>query len=434
MTDALIAELAQISALRVISRTSAMMYKGARKPLSEIARDLNVDAVVEGSVTRSVSRVRIAAQLIKAAPEQHLWAKSYEDDLKDILALQREVAGAIAREIKVKLTPQEQERLARAREVNPEAHEAFLKGWFFIHKWTEADTRRGISYFEQGIEIDPSYALSYAGLARAYFYLIRFRWTSPKEGYPRVKAEATKALEIDEMLAEPHVTLASVNLAYDWDWESAERQSKWAIDLNPGYADAHTVYAVYLSAIGRHDEALKEITLAKELDPLSISILQWAGWVLYHARQFDRMIALAQEVINMVPNFGRAHVALGYGLLMRTKYEEAIEACRKAHELIGDNETKATLAVAYAFSGKTDEAKGLLDELEVLSKHEVVSLWDMAKAYIALGDTDRAFESLEKACESRSPHLCCLQVDPMLDPLRLDPRFAALLKKVGFLP
>lgn len=429
MTDALICELAQISALRVISRTSVMQYKETSKPLPEIARELNVDAVVESSVLIVDDEVRITAQLIKAVPEQHLWANSYKNDMKDILLLHSKVAQAIAREIKVKLTPEEQERLASAPQVNPDAHEAYLKGMYFINN---GYIRKGIAYFEQAIEIDPNYALAHSGLAYGYSWLIFDGLISPDEGYQRARAEATRALEIDETLSEAHSRLAWIMFAYDWDWEGAEREFKLAIDLSPGNAEAHLWYAWYLSTMVRHDEAITEVNRAIELNPVSVITLDIAGWIFWHARQYDKMIEQVQEARNLDPNYS-GHYALGYAFLQKMMYEEAILELQKSVDLGGGDGAKAGLAIAYASAGKIEKAKEILDELEK-QENKHLPEWDIAKAYIALGETDQAFKWLEKVYESRSFEMQMLKVDPQLDPLRSDPRFTALLEKVGFEP
>ena len=283
MTEILIAELSKIKALRVISRTSVMQYKDTRKPLSEIAAELGVDAVVEGSVLRADDRVRITVQLIEANPERNLWAEVYDRELRDILTLSSEVTQAIVQEIRATLTPEEKHRLASARPINPEAHEAYLEGRYHWNKRTAESLNKAIEYFQQAVEIDSNYALAYAGLADAYYLLPFAGDKPPREAVPKAKAAAMKALEFDESLAEAHVSLAGAAGAYDWDWLRSEMGFKRAIELNPGYATAHHWYGLYLMRLGRYDEAISEITRAQELDPLSVPINGFAATIYYVA-------------------------------------------------------------------------------------------------------------------------------------------------------
>jgi len=435
MTEALITELSRIKALRVISRTSALRYKDTDMSLPDIARELNVDAVVEGSVLRAGDQVRITAQLIKAEPEQHLWADDYERDLRDILNLHTEVARAIAKEIRIALTPEEETRLASTRSVIPEAHEAYLKGRFYINKWTKESVGRGIEYFEKAIEIDPYYALAHVGLARSYNLLASFDWISPKEGWPKAKAEVIRALEIDETLAEAHVILADVRFMYDWDWESAERDFKRAINLNPGYATAHSFYAGFLLSLGRHQEALKEMQIARELDPLSLSIKRLAVVIFTFSRQYDQAITQIDEILDSDPDHFEAHYWLGWAYKEQSMYDEAIEEFQKALTLSSEGSADSLRAVAgiartYALSGETEKARELLDGLVQMSEQEFITPYIVAKVYLALGKKDQAFEWLEKAYQDRSPYLTTIKVDPEVDQLRADPRFHELLKKM----
>jgi len=432
MTEALITDLAQISALKVISRTSVMQYKGAKKPLPEIANELKVDVVLEGSVQCFGERVKITAQLIEAATDRHLWAKSYERELRDILALQNEVARAVADEIKVKLTPQAQARLTSMRQVNPEAHEAYLKGRYFRNKRTKEGLMKSIEYFEQAIKKDPAYAPAYAGLADSYSVLWGLGYLPPKEAYPKVRAAAMKALEIDSTLAEAHTTLASLSDYYDWDWVAAERGYRHAIALNPSYATAHHWYAYYLMAMGRIQESLAETKRAQELDPLSLIINAALGERLYYARQHDQAMEQCQKTVELDSNFHLAHSYLGLAYEQKGMYKEAIAEFQKAIILSrGSSESVANLGYAYAISGQRGEAQKILDELNVPSKQRYVSPFDIAIIYTGLGEKDRAFEWLEKSYEERSGRLMYLKVKPSFDPLRADPRFTALLKKVG---
>src|SRR5580700_1839157 len=309
MTDELITDLAQISALRVISRTSAMVYKGARKPLPQIARELNVDAVIEGTVLRSGDQVRITAQLIEASTDKHLWSQSYEGELRDTLALQNRVASAIADQIRINLTPQEQAALKSVEVVNPIAYESYLKGRYFWNKRTADELRVALAYFNQAIEQDPKYARSYSGLADTYALLGDWQYAamSPKEAFPKAKAAAIKALELDSSLGEAHNSLAFVLDGFDWDLEAAGREFRQAIELSPGYATAHHWYAWHLSLLGQYDEAIAEMRKAQSLDPLSLIINSDLAELLIMAHSYDESMQQSLNTIEMYPNFALAH-------------------------------------------------------------------------------------------------------------------------------
>jgi len=433
MTEALITDLAQIEALKVISRTSVMHYKGANKPLPEIAKALNVDAVVDGSVQRFGERVKITAQLIEAATDRHLWAKSYERELRDILALQSELARAIANEIQIKLTPQEQARLTSTRQVNPEAHEALLKGLYYWKQFTEKEIKKSIEYFQQAITIDSTYALAYARLAFSYTLLASGNFIPPNEGYPKARIAAMKALEIDEENSEAYAALGFIKHLFDWDWAGAERDYKRAIALNQNNETAHTVYALYLSHVGRHDESIAEMKRAHELDPLSLRISSHLGRRFYLARRYDQAIDQFQKTLEIYPNAVSAHRGIGDCYTQKRIYNDAIAELKKANGLLaGDPETLGALGYTYAISDKKDEARKILDDLKALSQRRYVSPYQMAIVYLGLDDKEQAFQCLEKAYEVRSNDFVgWLKVDPRLDSLRTDPRFTALLKKVG---
>jgi serine/threonine protein kinase/Flp pilus assembly protein TadD len=434
MTEALITDLAKIKALRVISRTSVMQYKGVQRPLPQIARELNVDAVVEGSVLRSGKRVRITAQLIDAATDQHLWAESYERDLRDVLSLQGEVARAIANDIQVKLTPQEQARLVSARSVDPEAYQLYLKGRFYWNKRTEAGLKKGIEYFHQAIDLDPNYALAYAGIADCYSLLgwDLFGPLPPREALPIAKAAARKALETDDSLAEAHNSLAWTKLAFDWDWTGAEREFKRAIELNPGYAITHHWYAECLAGMGRYAEALAEIRQAQELDPLSLIISSIVGWVLYFDRKNDQAIAEFRKTLELDPNFWVAHWTLGRAYEQKAMFTEAIAEIQKAIDFSGSSPLSlAALGHTYAVSGRRAEAERVLNQLKDSSKQTYISPYGIAAIHAGLGEKDQAFLWLEKAYEERSGWLIWLRAEPGSDPLRSDPRFQDLLRRIG---
>ena len=433
MTDELISDLGQISALRVISRTSVMAYKHARKPLPQIARELNVDAIVEGTVLRSGDQVRITAQLIDATADKHLWSQSYEGELKDTLALQNQVAQAIADQIRIKLNPQEQAALKIARVVNPEAYESYLKGRYFWNKRTPDSLRVALAYFNQAIDEDPNYAQAYSGLADTYALLGDWQYAvmTPKEALPKAKAAAIKALELDSTLSEAHNSLAFCFDAFDWDLESAGKEFQRSIALNPGYATAHHWYAWHLSLLGRYDEAIEEMRKAKSLDPLSLIINADLAELLLIAHFYDESISQSRKTIEMDPNFALAHNQLAQAHLQKHMNGEAIAELQKAVELSGGSPTCiASLARAYAASGKTSEAVKLLNDLKKHSNGGYSDASEIAVVYAALGDKDQAMHWLEIGYEERFNPGVLLR--PGFDPLRSDPRFQDLLRRIGF--
>jgi TolB-like protein/DNA-binding winged helix-turn-helix (wHTH) protein/Flp pilus assembly protein TadD len=433
MTDELISDLGQLSALRVISRTSVMGYKHAHKPLPQIARELNVDAIVEGTVLRSGDRVRITAQLIDATADKHLWSQSYEGELKDTLALQNQVARAIADQIRIKLNPQEQAALKIARVVNPEAYESYLKGRYFWNKRTPDSLKVALAYFNQAIDEDPNYAQAYSGLADTYALLGDWQYAvmTPKEAFPRAKAAAIKALELDSTLSEAHNSLAFCFDAFDWDLESAGKEFQRSIELNPGYATAHHWYAWHLSLLGRYDEALEEMRKAKNLDPLSLIINADLAELLVIAHFYDESIIQSRATIAMDPNFALAHNQLAQAYLQKHMNVEAIAELQKAVELSGGSPTcVANLARAYAASGKTSEAVKLLGDLKNHSNRGYSDASEVAVVYAALGDKDQAMHWLEIGYEERFNPGVLLR--PGFDPLRSDQRFQDLLRRIGF--
>jgi serine/threonine protein kinase len=436
MTEELITNLGKISALRVISRTSVMRYKKTEKPLPQIARELGVDGIVEGSVLRVGDRVRITAQLIQAEQERHLWAESYERDLRDILALQSEVARAIANEIRLKLTPQEQTRLASARPVNPEAYRLYLIGRFLWNKRTEEGFKNAIEHFQRALEIDAGYAPAYAGLADSYILLSTHGFLPPKEAIPRGKAAAQKALGIDESLAEAHTSLAKAYHGYDWDWSACEKEFKRAIELNPNYATAHLWYGNYLSDMGRHAEAMAEVQRAQQLDPLSPIISTGvAAFGYFYARQYDQAIGRLRNTVSLFPDFAFAYFSLGDAYVANGTYQEAIVAYQKARSLSGASAAEvAALGQAYAKGGIRGYYLWDLRRLREESKHRYVTAFAFAYLFAGLGEKDRAFSYLEKAYEDRDSGLTYLQIQPAFDPLRSDPRFQDLLRRMNFPP
>jgi TolB-like protein/DNA-binding winged helix-turn-helix (wHTH) protein/Flp pilus assembly protein TadD len=432
MTDELITDLAQISALRVISRTSVMAYKGARKPLPQIARELNVDAVVEGTVLHSGDQVRITAQLIEASTDKHLWSQSYEGDFRDTLALQNRVAREIADQIRINLTPQEQAALKNVRVVNPEAYESYLKGRYFWNKRTADGLKAALAYFNQAIEEDPKYARAYSGLADTFALLGDWQYAvmTPKEAFPKAKAAAIKALELDSALGEAHNSLAFVLDGFDWDFDSAGREFRRAIELNPGYATAHHWYAWHLSLLGRYDEAIAEMRKAENLDPLSLIINADLAELLVLAHSYDESIQQSHKTIEMDPNFALAHNQLAQAYLQKHMYDDAAAELQKAVQLSGGSPTFiANLARAYAVSGKRSEAEKLLSDLKKRSNPGYSNASEIAMIYSSLGNTDQAMDWLEKGYEERFNPGVLLR--PGFDPLRSDSRFQNLVHRIG---
>ena len=435
MHEALITELSKIGALTVIARTSVLRYRDSDTPVREIARDLNVDAVIEGSVLRAGDMVRVTAQLIDSRTEGNLWAESFDRELTDILALHSDVARAIAGQIKIAVTPAEESRLAATRPVNPAAYEAYLKGRFHFNRFTEEDLKKSFNYFEQAINIDPSYALAYAGLGDTYLWRgFGFAPLPPREAYAKGKAAVAKALELDNTLAEAHASLGFIKDFYDWDWTGAEREFRRAIDLSPSYAPAHARYAFTLALMGRFDEALAEIQRAQELEPLGLLESAQVAWIYYWSGQFDPAIEQLRKVLELDPNFAVAHYNLGFMYSRQGRHEEAIAAGRKAIELGGESAMfLAVLGKIYARAGKRDEALKIVVQLNERSQREYVPRFPLAGIYLGLGEKEQALAWLEKAYEEREGWLTNLKRESFeWDPLHDDPRFQDLLRRMNF--
>jgi TolB-like protein/DNA-binding winged helix-turn-helix (wHTH) protein/Flp pilus assembly protein TadD len=432
MTDELISDLGQISALRVISRTSVMAYKRARKPLPQIARELDVDAVVEGTVLRSGDQVRITAQLIEASSDKHLWSHSYEGQLRDTLALQNQVAQAIADQIRINLNSQERAALKNVRVANPQAYESYLKGRYFWNKRTADGLKVALAYFNQAIDEDQKYAPSYSGLADTYALLGDWQYAvmTPKEALPKAKAAAIKALELDPALGEAHNSLAFCLDGFDWDFLSAGKEFRRAIELNPGYATAHHWYAWHLSLSGQYAEAIAEMRKAENMDPLSLIIKTDLAELLLLSHSYDESIRQSRKTIEMDPNFPLAHNQLGQAYLQKRMLDDAISELQKAVQLSAGSPTcLANLARAYAASGKKSEAVKLLSDLKKRSDPGYSHASEIAVIYAALGDKNQAMAWLEKGYEERFNPGVLLR--PGFDPLRSDPSFQELMHRIG---
>jgi TolB-like protein/DNA-binding winged helix-turn-helix (wHTH) protein/lipopolysaccharide biosynthesis regulator YciM len=435
MTDDLIANLAKIRSLRVISRSTAMAYKGTRKPLSQIASELNVDAVFEGTVLRVGNRVRITAELVQVSTDRHLWAETYESQMGDILALQNRVSSAIVNEIRINLTPEDQERLARNPAVAPEGYENYLKGRYYWNKRSDENLTRAIGYFEQATHQDPQYALAYAGLSDCYAIISAeiFGTMPAADAAPKAKAAALRALEIDPTLSEAETSLATVKFNYDWDWSGAAAGFAKSIQDNPSYATAYQRYSLYLMAMGRTEDSVEQIDKAREIDPLSISINFSLGWRFYMARQYDRAIQQLRNTLEMDPSYELPHLILGLSYAQKGDFGLAIPELRKAVELShGTPLMTSALANVSARSGNMAEAERLLANLSSESKRQYVSPYYFAVVYVGLGKREEAINWLEKAFADRSNGLVFLKVEPELDDLRSNPRFVALQRKLNF--
>jgi serine/threonine-protein kinase len=435
LTEEMLTQLGRMNPERlgVIARTSVMRYKHACKSIQEIGLELGVSYVLAGSVRRAGRRVRIAIQLIQVNDETHLWAESYERDFADLLALQRDVAHAVAREIRLNLTPQARARLTTARLVNADAYEAYLRGRFFWNKRTKDALEKAAGYFQKSIEKDPDYAPAYAGLADSYYVLAgtAYSGVAPRDAYSKAKAATLRALQIDDTLAEAHTSLAHFHL-YELDWLAAERDYQRSIELNAAYATAHHWYALLLSALCRFPEALIEAECARQLDPLSLIINRDVGLIYYYARQPERAIQQYRATLELDPNFASAHQALGRAYLAKDMTDEAIAEIRKAVRLSGRSVTmRAALAHACAATGNRREATKILRELMERAQEAHVPSTTIAVVYSGLGDKDKAFEWLERAYNEHDSGLHTLQVHPIFDSLRSDQRFQNLLRRLN---
>ncbi len=433
MTDQLITDLAKVGSLRVISRTSVIQYKGTKKTLPEIARELHVDAIVEGSVVRSGQRVRVTAQLIEASTDQHLWADTYDRDLGDVLTLQGDVVADIAKQVRAQLSPQQQAQLRLTRAVNPAAYDAYLKGrLYFTTEYTKPDSLRKAQHlFEGAIEKDPQFALAYAGLADTYVYLAFDGAMSKDEAYRSARQALAKAVELDDSIGEAHDTLGVLGWNFDWDWDTADRELKRAIALAPSYSCAHEDRAIFLAVTGRRAEALAEIAKIEQLD-YSFSAGQTESATYYELRDYPDLIESSRRGLLADPNNWFQHYSLGVGYEGTGKLQEAISEYRKAMAISGSAQSTVALAHAYSAAGKKAEAEKMLRDLERKSRETPISPYTMATLYAGLGENDKAFEFLEKAYAKKSLEMVFwIRSDQLFDNLCHDPRFPNLLRRMG---
>ena len=436
MTEDLITELSKLGNLKVISHTSVMQYKGSHKPLPQIAQELKVNAVVDGAVQLEGDRVRITARLVDASTDQQIWAENYDRELRNVLLLQSEVAQDIAKQIDLELTPQQQQRLrASARPVVPEAYQYYLLGRYYWNKRTADGLAKAGKYFQDAISKDPNYALAYSGLSDYYAFLTLIggpELLPPHEAMQQSKAAAIKALQLDDSAAETHTSMAHVLHNYDWDFPAAEREFQRAMELNANYATTHHLYSHLLMQLGRSDESLKEATLAQQLDPLSPFINNGLARQYYLSRQYDRAIAQCQVGLNFDPTYLPARIQLGLAFEQTGMLKEAIAELEKTRDLAASLPiAHALLAHAYATAGRKGDAQHELNALTTMARTRYVPPSYFAIISVAMGDKDQAFAYLQKSYQDRSEQLLYLAVEPLVDPLRSDPRFDALLKQVG---
>ncbi|HEV8130727.1 MAG TPA: protein kinase [Acidobacteriota bacterium] len=436
ITESLINSLSQLPQLRVMARTTVFRYKGQQADPQKLGHDLNVRAVLTGKVSQRGETLIVQADLVDTADGSQLWGEQYNRKLADILAVQEEISKEISEKLRLKLTGEQKIRLAKQHTGNTEAYQLYLMGRYYWAKVTEEGDKKAIDYFNQAIEKDPNYALAYAGIADAYYGLSNLH-LPPREAMPKAKQAAIKALELDETLAEAHTSLALVKTFFEWEWPAAESEFRRAIELNPGYATAHEWYGWYLALMGRHNESRAALKRAEQLDPLSLSISWSRGLSFYLARQYDAAIEQLGRTLEMDPNLGVAHMILGACYLEQKMYKQAIAEEQKAR-LVDDSPTiLAALGIFYAVSGNKGEAEKVLaqlKELRRLSKGRFVPSAETAIIYAALGKKDEAFEWLDRAYEDRSERLSWLKVDPEIDSLRSDPRFAELMRRMRLAP
>ena len=432
IADAIITRLSNLRQIVVRPTASVSKYAGAAHDPVAAGRELRVEAVLEGRIQRAENRIRATVQLISVRDEAPLWAEKFDVEFKDIFTVEDAASEQVARALILKLTREEQELLSKRYTEDSEAYQLYLKGRYYWNKRSSGGFKKATSYFQQAIDKDPGYALAYAGLADCYNLHSYYGELPPRESFPKAKAASTRALEIDDRLAEAHTSLAFVRAWHDWDWPAAESEFERALQLNPNYATARHWYALYLMAMGREVEALEEIKRAHEIDPLSLPINRDVGLIYYRARQYDRAIEQYLKTIELDPSFWSAHQHLGWAYEQKAMYAEAIAELNQAMASAGDRPSiRAQLGHVHAVSGRREAAEKALGELREQSKQPCVSPYEIATIYAGLGENDQAFAWLDQAYLDRSGWLIYLKVEPMLDGLRADPRFTDMLHCVG---
>jgi len=432
ITDEMISKLSKIASFGVIARTSVMQYKTRPKTILEIGEELRVTKILEGSVRKAADQLRITVKLVDVATQEPIWSFDYDRKPADVFAIQREVAQQVASALRVELSPAEKSQLAKRGTESLEAYNLYLQGHYYANKGTLQGLNKGIEYFKEAIEVDSEFAIAYAGLAKCYHRLGYWGYLPPKEVYPKAKAAALQALQIDDAMGEAHAELAHIRFRFDWDWSAAESGYRHAIELNPNDVRARQLYATFLRTMGRHDEALAEIKRSQQVDPLYLPSHLDEGNILFNTRRYDEAIEKLNGTIAMEPSFSFPYFWLALSNLEKDMVEEAIGTARKLMTLPG-GASLGVVALGYIYgrSGKKHEAQKILEQLLQVSKQKYVPASAIALIYIGLGEKDQAFEWLEKAYETHDPRLLELRVSPLVDSLRSDPRFKALLKKMG---
>ena len=433
MADTLIARLSNIRDINVRPVSSVRKYAGIEQDAVAAGREQKVDAVLDGQIQKSGEKIRVTVRLVRVVDGASIWGSQFDEKVTDIFRVQDSISERVAGVLALKLTGEEKERLAKSYTDNTEAYQLYLMGRYHVNRLTDEGFLKSLEYFQQAIEKDPNFALAHAGLAGSYNALAGFNVRPPKEVYPKARSAVLTALNLDPLLAQAHTELAMVNLTFDWDWTAAEREFKRAIELSPSDSDAHYYYSFYLTFMGQFDYAISEMRKAQELDPVSLVKLTGLAQVLLIARRYDEALEQCRKALEMDPNLGFAHWLRGLAYTYKGAYEPAIRALQKSIPLSGDSaDEPASLAHAYALAGKTTEAQKILEELKQQAKRKFISPGAIADLYGALGDKDQAFALLDKAVEERDNMVILLKVEPMFDPLRPDPRFASLLRRVGF--
>jgi DNA-binding winged helix-turn-helix (wHTH) protein/Tfp pilus assembly protein PilF len=430
MADAIINRLSHIQQIAVRPTDAILKYTDSAPDPIGAGRELDVDALLIGKFQRAGERIRVTVQLVNVRAVSLLWAEKFEEHFANIFAVQDSISEQVGQALTLRLSGEERQRLTRRETDSPEAYQSYLKGRYHSAKWTYSGWTKGIEHFSHATEVDPNYALAYAGLAEA-FYIVSNLYLPPREAMPKAKAAALKALGLGETLAEAHTSLALVQAFYDWDWLAAEREFQRALELNPGYASAHRWYGRYLTTLARFDEAITELRRAQQLDPLSPSINAELGRPFLYTRQYSQAIAQLQETLELEPNFWPAHLFLGWAYEQQGQFTEAIAILSHASALDDNPRTLSSLGHAYAAAGQKDQAQKVLDELVAQSQQRYVSPYYIAAIYTGLGEKDLAFTWLEQAYQDQSEWLVWLKVDPRVDGLRPDSRFANLLRRVG---
>jgi serine/threonine-protein kinase len=432
MADTLITRLSNQRELDVRPITAVRRYAGIEQDALAAGREQRVDAVLDGQIQRAGERIRVTARVVKVADGALLWSSQFDENMTDIFAVQDSISRKVVEALAMKLAGAERERLTRRYTENTQAYQLYLLGRFHLNRLTDDGFLKSLEYFQQAIEKDPRFALAHIGVADAYNALGGFNVLRPRDVYPKARSAAESALKLDDGLAEAHTALAMVKLAHDWDWSGAEKEFKRALDINPSGSDAHNQYGFYLASMGQFDEAVSQMRRAQELDPISLVNITALGQVLYMARRYDEAMEQCRNALEMDPNLGFAHWLLGLAYMQKGMYEPAILALQKSIPLSGDSpDEPESLALAYAMSGRTGEAQKILEELKQQAKRRYTSPSMIAVLYAALGKKDQAFALLDQAYDERDNLLVLLKVEPVFDPLRSDPRFTALRRRVG---